>query len=221
MCGDGSADGGVGQGKVDEEVEVPPVGAVAGLGGGEGEPAFDEFEVEPGEEGAVEEQGGPFPALGVAGELAAVPCEVGVTEDGDIAGEERCEGIALARHDGLVGTGDRGELRSGVDGEADGVVQATRALDDGSAAAASAEDGYSFGAASVEAGFAGAGLAIADDDPVGGSGPEPQGGGDFLGFECVEHGFIPGEEFVGREPGWQFERMHAAGKGGIAVRIQD
>ena len=66
---DGGGEGVAVDGDVAEEFAVGPVAAVFGLLGGFAEGLRDEVEVEVEEEGAVEEDGAFFAALGVAGEF--------------------------------------------------------------------------------------------------------------------------------------------------------
>lgn len=198
MILDGSSQGKRVEAGVGDEFQVVAGGSVAGLCGGEGEPAGDERKFEVMEARAVEEEGGPLSALGVAGELAAVDGEVRVAFHGDLAWEEGGEGLALTFHDPAVGAGDGFEFRVESDGQREPVVQAAGALDDGAAPAATAEDVDAVALAGVDVNLAGDGLAVPDDDPVCGGFPEPEKAGAAVFVDVVERSFVEGEEVLGR-----------------------
>ena len=88
----------------------------------------------------MEQQGSPFPALGVPGELAVAQNQIRVPLKFDRQSGGLSQEIPLTFHHPAVGSLYRGEWSGGVVPQDDRVVQAPRSLDHGSATAAASED---------------------------------------------------------------------------------
>lgn len=125
-----------------------------------------------------------------------------------LTGDEGLEGVANPGQDPGIGAGDGFEVGMEGKGQGDGIVQATGSLHDGPATGATAENKYLIRATGIDIHLADDGLAIADNDPVGGAFPEPEQGIALAGTDGVECGLVPGETGLGCGPGWQIEGAH-------------
>lgn len=108
-----------------------------------GEESGDEREMELIEECAVESEEMAFSALGIAGEFFVVVDEICGAHDLDavVRAEVLVECLGDLLHNELVCLGDRGELRMGMDGENELIIEATWALEDSATTAESPEYG--------------------------------------------------------------------------------
>lgn len=194
--------------EVGDEVEMGPVLAIGRLKGRKSEELGDPGEIEIQEEGSVKDQGRLATSLGVARELAFTEDQIRVALDLYRSREEGLEGSPDPGQDPGIGAGDGLEIGMERQGEGDGIVQATGPLHDGAAAGASAKDGDPGGATGIDIDFTRDGLAVADDDPMGGTFPEPEQWIALTRAHGVEGRLVPGEACLGCGPGRKVEGAH-------------
>src|SRR5262249_38243052 len=126
--------------QIHEKIRVRAVAAVAGALGGERQGLFGQRDVGGKQEGAVEEEGLVFAALGVAGELEAANHQVGVASYLDGLFEQRGQSRPMVFQDEIICARNALERCRVIGAQNQGVVEQARTLQNSPAASAAAEN---------------------------------------------------------------------------------
>jgi len=205
--GEGRFEGVNGEIDVDKEVGVGAVETIVRLARRRGEGLLDEAEVQVQEEATVKQETALVPTLGVAAELEPADGEVCLAAPFNGGVKQRSKGIPEAFQDEAIGGADAVEVLVVVDVEDEGIVQDTRALQDGAAAGAATEHGDGVLLTEREIGLGGGFVAVAEDDKVAREVPEAEEFVALSGFAEVEEDFVTGEVFL-RGPQGKVAELH-------------
>ena len=162
---------------------------------------LDQADVQMQQEGAVEQQKPPPPALGVAVELQAADGKVRLAPQLDGHPDERGQRVAVAIENEPVGGGDAVARARVVKAQDKRVVEHSRSLEDGAAAGTAAQDGDIEALAEREVHLDGGFIGVTQDDEISREGPESQEFIAAAGFAEVQQGLVASEVFLGGPQG--------------------